>query len=165
MGGRCRGGRRRKRRGGIKNASGDVAGGQIIRGEGNRWRSREFTDVNSMAMRLITGPEGRALGGRVKRGGVRRLVVHNYNVEFRHAKEEEEVENTNQPEAEAEPAPEAEGEGRVPAHLYFQDNKIQDMQAEDIAILTESYDDAYTNGDQEEMLAIQDQIDWWTTVL
>ena len=41
----------------------------------------------------------------------------------------------------------------------------QDMQAEDIAILTERYDDAYTNGDQEEMLTIQDQIDWWTTVL
>ncbi len=73
MGGGCRGGRRRKRRGGIEYASRDVAGGQIVRGGGDRWRSREFTDVYCVAMRLITGPEGYTFGGRVKRGGVRRL--------------------------------------------------------------------------------------------
>ena len=109
-------------------------------------------------------------------------IVQNYNTEFRntHGDEAEENENTNQPEAEAEPVPEAEGEGRVPAHLYFEDNNpaygpltqvdsqiqgIQDRQAEPLAILTERYDNAYINGDQEEMWAIQAQIDWWTTVL
>ena len=74
----------------------------------------------------------------------------------------------------------AEEEGRVPAHEHFQDNnpvygpltqidsqiqEIQDMQAENLAILTERYDNACIHGDQEEMLAIQDQMDWWTTVL
>ena len=109
-------------------------------------------------------------------------IVHNYNIEFRntYGDEAEENENTNQPEAEAEPAPVAEGEGRVPAHQYFQDNnpvygpltqvdsqiqQIQDMRAENLAILNERYATAYLHGDQEEMWAIQDQIDWWTTVL
>ena len=79
--------------------------------------------------------------------------------------------------AEAEPVPGAEGEGRVAAHQYFQDNnpvyglltqvdsqvqEIQDMQAESLA---RYYDNAHIHGDQEEMWAIQDQIDWWTTVL
>ena len=106
-------------------------------------------------------------------------IVRNYNIEFRNA-EEEEIENTCQPEAEADPAPGAEEEGRVPADQYFQDDnpvygpltqvdsqiqEIQDMQAENLAILTERYDNAYLHGDQEEMRAIQDQIDWWTTVL
>ena len=75
--------------------------------------------------------------------------------------EAEENENTHQPEAEAEPLPAAEEEGRVPAHQYFQDNnpvygpltqvdsqiqEIQDMQAENLAILTERYDNAYLHG-------------------
>ena len=109
-------------------------------------------------------------------------IVQNYNIEFRntYGDEAEWNENTNQPEAEAEPVPGAEEEGRVPAHLYFQDNnpvygpltqvdsqiqRIRDMQAENIAMLTERYDNAYLHGDQEEMMAIQHQIDWWTTVL
>ena len=120
-------------------------------------------------------------------------IVHNYNIEFRNTngeeeeeeeeekeEEEEENENTNQPEAEAEPAPGAEKEGRVPAHDYFQDNnpvygpltqvdsriqEIQDMRAENLAILDERYESAYIHGDQEGMWAIQDRIDWWTTVL
>ena len=92
-------------------------------------------------------------------------IVQNYNTEFRNTfrDEAEENENTNQPEAEAEPLPEAEEEGRVPAHQYFQDNnpvygpltqvdsqiqEIQDMQAENLAILTERYDNAYLHGDQ-----------------
>ena len=81
-------------------------------------------------------------------------IVQNYNIEFRntYGDEAEWNENTNQPEAEAEPVPGAEEEGRVPAHLYFQDSnpvygpltqvdsqiqRIQDMQAENIAMLTE----------------------------
>ena len=109
-------------------------------------------------------------------------IVHNYNIEFRntYGDEEEQNENTNQPEAEAEPAPGAEEEGRVPAHEYFQDKnpvygpltqvdsqiqEIQDMRAESLAILDERCESAYIHGDQEEMWAIQDQIDWWTTVL
>ncbi len=109
-------------------------------------------------------------------------IVQNYNTEFRNTYEDEaeENENTNQPEAEAEPVPGAEGEGRVPAHQYFEDDnpvygpltqvdsqiqKIQDRQAGNLAFLTERYDNAYINGDQEEMWTIQDQIDWWTTVL
>ena len=111
-------------------------------------------------------------------------IVQNYNIEFRnkYGDEAEGNENTNQPEAEAEPVPDAEGGFRVPAHLYFQDNnpvygpltqvdsqiqhsQVQDMQAENIAMLTERYDNAYINGDQEEMWAIQNQIDWWTSVL
>ena len=105
-------------------------------------------------------------------------IVQNYNTELRntYGDEAEENENTNQPEAEAEPVP----EGRVPAHQYFQDNnpvyglltqvdsqvqEIQDMQAENLAILTARYDNACIHGDQEEMWAIQDQIDWWTNVL
>ena len=43
--------------------------------------------------------------------------------------------------------------------------EIQDMQAENLAILDERYENAYIHGDQEEMWALQDQIDWWTTVL
>ena len=109
-------------------------------------------------------------------------IAQNYNIEFRntYGDEAEGNENTNQPEAAAGPVPEAEGGVRVPAPLYFQDNNpvygpltqvdsqtqhIQDMQAENIAMLTERYDTAYTNGDHEEMRAIQNQTDWWTTVL
>ena len=39
------------------------------------------------------------------------------------------------------------------------------MRAENLAILDERYENAYIHGDQEEMLAIQDQMDWWTTTL
>ena len=68
----------------------------------------------------------------------------------------------------------------VPAHLYFENNnhfhgplthidsqiqEIQDRQAENLAILTERYDNAYINGDQEEMWTIEAQMDWWTNVL
>ena len=108
-------------------------------------------------------------------------ITQNYNNEFRntHGDEAEENENTNQPEAEAEPLPEGEEGVRVPAHLYFEDNnpvygpltqvdsqiqEIQDRQAENLAILTDRYENAYINGDQEEMWAIQDQIDWWKNV-
>ena len=109
-------------------------------------------------------------------------IVHKYNIEFRntYGDEAEENKNTNQPGAEAEPARAAEGEGRVPAHQYFQDNnpvygpltqvdsqiqQIQDMRAENLAILNERYENSYLHGDQEEVWAIQDQTDWWTTVL
>ena len=107
-------------------------------------------------------------------------IVQNYNIEFNgHEHEPEENENANQPEAEAEPVPDAEG-FRVPAHLYFEDNspvygprthidsqiqEIQDRRAENLAILTERYDNAYINSDQEEMWAIEAQMDWWTNVL
>ena len=96
-------------------------------------------------------------------------IVHNYNIEFRNThgdEEEEENENTNQPEAEAEPATGAEEEGRVPAHEYFQDNnpvygpltqvdsqiqEIQDMRAENLAILDERYENAHIHGDRRDV--------------
>ena len=109
-------------------------------------------------------------------------IVQNYNMEFINADEDEaeEIEDTNQPEAEAEPVPEGEEGIRVPAHLYFEDRnpvygplthidsqiqEIQDRRAENLAILTKRYDNAYINGDQEEMWAIEAQMDWWTNIL
>ena len=104
-------------------------------------------------------------------GQIGEEIVQNYNIEFNgHEDEPEENENTNQPEAGAEPVPEGEEGIRIPAHLYFEDNnpvygplthidsqiqEIQDRRAENLAILTERYDNAYIHGDQEEMWAIE----------
>ena len=97
-------------------------------------------------------------------------IVRNYNIEFRNTYEAEGNENPNQPEAEAEPMPEGEEGFRVPAHLYFQDNNPESMallhmRAVNLAILDERNEDAYINGDQEEMFAIEAHMDWWTSVL
>ena len=106
----------------------------------------------------------------------------NYNMEFMNTDGDgaEEIENTNQPEAEAEPIPEGEEGVRVPAHLYFENHnpmygpltqvdsqiqEIHDRRAENLAILDERYENAYINGDQEEIWAIEAQMDWWTNVL
>ena len=43
--------------------------------------------------------------------------------------------------------------------------EIQDRRAENLAILDERYENAYIHGDQEEMWAIEAQMDWWTNVL
>ena len=43
--------------------------------------------------------------------------------------------------------------------------EIHDRRAENLAILDERYEHAYINGDQEEMWAIEAQMDWWTNVL
>ena len=97
-----------------------------------------------------------------------------------HGEEAEENEKTNQPEAEAEATPEGEEGFRVPAHLYFENHnpvygplthidseiqEIQDGRAENLAILDERFENAYITGDQEEMWAIEAQMDWWTNVL
>ncbi len=50
-------------------------------------------------------------------------------------------------------------------HVDSQIQEIQDRRAENLAILTDRYDNAYINGDQEEMWAIKAQMDWWTNVL
>ena len=96
-------------------------------------------------------------------------IVQNYNNEFRntHGDEAEENENTNQPEAEAEPLP----EGKVKMELVYQHiytlrvtilfmallhclthvdsqiQEIQDKRAENLAILTDRYENAYIKGE------------------
>ncbi len=104
---------------------------------------------------------------------IREEMIRNYEAEY--------GEDTNQPEAEVEPTlEEAEADGYVPAHWYFHDNnpaygpltqvdsqieEIKEMRAENLAILAERHEYAYLHGDQEEMWAIQAQMDWWDTVL
>ena len=50
-------------------------------------------------------------------------------------------------------------------HIDSQIQEIQDWRAENLAILTDRYENAHVNRGQEEMWAIEAQIDWWTNVL